>query len=45
MISAPLPRGWKSHIKSSLLHAISLYWSTEFIWPFRARNRLQSHVL
>jgi hypothetical protein len=24
MGSAPLPRGWKNHIKSSLLHAISL---------------------
>ena len=24
MTSAPLPRGWKNHIKSSLLHAISL---------------------
>ena len=24
MSSAPLPRGWKRHIKSSLLHAISL---------------------
>ena len=23
MASAPLPRGWKTHIKSSLLHAIS----------------------
>ena len=24
MASAPLPRGWKKHIKTSLLHAISL---------------------
>ena len=24
---------------------VPVYWSTEFIWPFRADKRLQSHML
>jgi hypothetical protein len=36
MTSAPLPRGWKSHIKSSLLHAISL--ATAAVTVARSRS-------
>ena len=36
MTSAPLPRGWKKHIKSSLLHAISL--ATAALTEARSRS-------
>jgi hypothetical protein len=42
---APLPRGWKNHIKSSLLHAISL--ATAALTVARSRGaarRLESEL-
>ena len=36
MTSAPLSRGWKDHIKSSLLHAISLATAALTVVPSRS---------
>jgi hypothetical protein len=43
--SAPLPRGWSMHVKSSLLHAVSLAsMALTIARSRRARSRLQTEL-